>query len=91
MGMGNLSDIYTKEGASVLGVLHEKTGANKKYLYQIAVGLRKPSPALARKLVDADKRLTLEGLLFPKSQARPNAPSQPQRHSHPATNSTPAD
>lgn len=91
MDMRNLSDIYKKEGASVLGVLHKKTGANKKYLYQIAVGLRKPSPALARKLVSADKRLTLEGLLFPDSQARPNATSQHSGHTHPATNSIPAD
>ena len=91
MSMRNLSDIYKKEGASVLGVLHEKTGANKKYLYQIAVGLRKPSPALARKLVSADKRLTLEGLLFPKSQLGANAQSQPQPPTRPESNSTPAD
>lgn len=75
--MKTLFDIYKREGPSVLRVLHEKTGANKKYLYQIAVGIRRPSPALARKLVVADGRLTLEGLLFPDKEDDLNAPSQP--------------
>lgn len=89
--MKTLFDIYKREGPSVLSALHEKTGANKKYLYQIAVGIRRPSPALARKLVVADGRLTLEGLLFPDKEGDLNAPLQLQPRSHPESNSTPAD
>lgn len=66
-GMKTLSDIYKEEGAQFLQALHSKTGANKKYLYQIAVGLRKPSPSLAKKLTSADDRLSLECLLFPST------------------------
>lgn len=89
--MKTLFDIYKREGPSVLSVLHEKTGANKKYLYQIAVGIRRPSPGLARKLVDADRRLTLEGLLFPEKNASVNARSQLQPQPPHATNSIPTD
>lgn len=89
--MKTLFDIYKREGPSVLSVLHEKTGANKKYLYQIAVGIRRPSPGLARKLVNADKRLTLEGLLFPEKNELANESSQPQHQPHHAEHSTPTD
>ena len=89
--MKTLFDIYKREGPSVLSVLHEKTGANKKYLYQIAVGIRRPSPALARKLVVADGRLTLEGLLFPDKEDDLNAKSQHSARSPHESNSTPTD
>lgn len=62
--MSTLADLYEKEGPSVFVRLHEATGANQKYLYQIASGVRRPSPALARRLVQADPSLTLEALLF---------------------------
>lgn len=62
--MSTLSSLYAKEGPSVFARLHAATGANQKYLYQIATGVRKPSPDLARRLVEADSSLTLEGLLF---------------------------
>ena len=67
--MSNLYDLYKKEGASVFRRLNEATGANQKYLYQIAIGVRRPSPDLAKKLVEADSSLTLEGLLFKKHHA----------------------
>lgn len=62
--MSTLSSLYAKEGPSVFARLHNATGANQKYLYQIATGVRKPSADLARRLVEADPSLTLEGLLF---------------------------
>lgn len=62
--MSTLSELYAKEGPALFSRLHEATGANQKYLYQIATGVRKPSPELARRLMTADSSLTLEGLLF---------------------------
>lgn len=41
-------------------------GANPMYLWQCGKGLRTPSLKLAKKLIDADKRLTIESLLNPE-------------------------
>jgi len=43
-------------------VFAEKVGTAYPYLYQIANGIRKPSPEFCQRLVDADPRLTLEEL-----------------------------
>jgi|GEM_PF-2691565 len=63
--MKTISELYQQEGAPFLSRLHEATGANKKYLYHIAVGLRRPSPEMALRLVKADNRLSFERLLLP--------------------------
>ena len=68
--MSTLADLYEKEGPSVFVRLHEATGANQKYLYQIASGLRRPSSSLARRLVEAEPSLTLEELLFVDLRAK---------------------
>jgi hypothetical protein len=65
----DLSDLTPQARAD----LAAKVGCNPKYLYQCASGRRRASPDLARALVAADPRLTLEGVLFP-GQAEP-APS----------------
>ena len=43
-------------------LLSQRVPANLNYLFQISGGHRKPSPAMARRLVAADPRLTLEAL-----------------------------
>lgn len=58
----NLADIYRTDGNSGLRALAEAVGANPKYLYQCAVGLRYPSPAMAWRLVEHDARLSIEDL-----------------------------
>jgi len=63
--MNTISELYRQDGSPFLNMLHQKTGTNRKYLYQIAVGLRRPSPELACKLVLADSRLSFEKLLIP--------------------------
>jgi len=63
--MKTISELYKQEGSPFLNNLHRATGANRAYLYQIAVGLRRPSPELARRLVLADNRLSFERLLLP--------------------------
>lgn len=65
MRMSTLFNLYKKEGPSVFDRLHNATGANPKYLYQIATGKRRPSADLAKILIDAEPYLTLEGLLYP--------------------------
>lgn len=67
--MSTLHSLYLSEGPAVFDRLHEATGANRKYLYQIATGRRRPSAELARELAKADPRLTLESLLFPDAEA----------------------
>jgi len=71
--MSTLADLYSKEGPSVFARLHQATGANQKYLYQIAIGVRRPSPDMARRLIQAEPSLTLDGLLF--AQPTPKEPS----------------
>lgn len=58
----DLSNLTTTERAA----LAERVGCSKKYLYQCATGWKgkRPSPDLAKALVEADPRLTLEELLF---------------------------
>ncbi|HRQ47786.1 MAG TPA: hypothetical protein PK725_12605 [Rhodocyclaceae bacterium] len=62
--MSSLHALYEHEGPDLLARLHERTGINRKYLYQIATRRRRPSPELASKLRAADSRLTLDGLLL---------------------------
>lgn len=59
-----LDDIYKSDGFVALKVLAEKVGADPQYLRQCATGWRgkKPSITLAKKLIAADQRLTLEGI-----------------------------
>lgn len=63
--MSTLKSLYEAEGPDLLDRLHTATQANRKYLYQIATGIRRPSAGLARRLAVADPRLTLTELLFP--------------------------
>lgn len=63
--MSTLKSLYESEGADLLDRLHALTGANRKYLYQIAVGRRTPSAGLAKRLAAADPRMSLHELLFP--------------------------
>lgn len=62
-------DLYQKEGAGLLNRLHIATGISRKYLYQCATGRRRPSPDYAVKLVQADERLTLDGIYSNKVAA----------------------
>lgn len=72
--MSTLKSLYEAEGPDLLDRLHAATQANRKYLYQIAAGIRKPSAGLARRLAAADPRLTLTELLFPDDvQVMPTA------------------
>jgi len=48
-----------------LNRLHQETGASRKYIYHLAVGLRRPSPEMALRLCMADNRLSFERLLLP--------------------------
>ena len=68
--MSTLFNLYKKEGPSIFDRLHEATGANPKYLYQIATGKRRPSADLAKILRDAEPSLTPEGLLYPDQADR---------------------
>lgn len=65
----DLKTIYDQEGAAWLNKLHAATGIHRQYLYQCATGRRSPSPAYAMKLVQADPRLTLEGIYSQKVAA----------------------
>lgn len=78
--MSTLKSLYEAEGPDLLDRLHMATQANRKYLYQIAAGIRKPSAGLARRLTAADPRLTLTELLFPDDAAEPPAvaPAAPE-------------
>ncbi len=60
----NLHDIYKEGGFKALRDLGNKVGADPRYLHQCATGWRgkKPSPALALKLVEADPRLSLDDI-----------------------------
>jgi len=64
--MKTLSELYRIEGSPFLNRLHQLTGVNRAYLYQLSVGLRRPSPEMARRLVLADARLSFERLLLPE-------------------------
>lgn len=50
--------------------LAKKVGADPVYLWQCGAGLRAPSLELAEKLMKADKRLTVKGLLAPKVERK---------------------
>ena len=54
----NLSDLSPPERKA----LAAKVGTNPLYLWQCATGRRSPSPAMARRLVESDARLTLHEL-----------------------------
>jgi hypothetical protein len=53
--------------------LAERARTEYIYLFQMAAGARQPSPKLARRLVDADPRLTLADL-------RPDIWGEPVTH-----------
>lgn len=72
--MTTLSALYQKEGAALFTRLNQATGADPKYLYQIATGRRVPSPKLAKKLAEAEPDLSFEELLLPPKVVRINAP-----------------
>ncbi|WP_417070792.1 hypothetical protein [Niveibacterium terrae] len=50
--------------------LATKAGTNPVYLWQCATGRRTPSPRLAKKLIDADGRLSLESIYDTQKQER---------------------
>lgn len=60
----NLRDVYDEGGFAALRNLAEIVESNPRYLHQCAIGWRnkRPSPALAAKLIRADPRLTWEDL-----------------------------
>ena len=58
----NLQDIYQQEGPEGLDKLAAAAACNPKYLYQCATGRRCPSPAMARKLIAADSRLSFDDM-----------------------------
>lgn len=60
----NLSDIYRNEGFAALKRLAAATGADPQYLRQCATNWRgkRPSPALAQRLIAVDPRITLDAL-----------------------------
>lgn len=66
-------DLYKAEGAALLNKLAAATGANRKYLYQCAVGIKTPSPDLARRLRCADPRLTFDAIYARPSGAASEA------------------
>lgn len=65
--MMNLRDVYKAEGRQGLIRLADKAGTDPKYLYHCATGRREPSPNMARRLVAADSRLTLEAIYSQKA------------------------
>ncbi|MEN4919419.1 hypothetical protein ABE485_12155 [Achromobacter spanius] len=81
--MSTLKSLYEAEGPDLLDRLHTATQANRKYLYQIATGIRKPSAGLARRLTTADPRLTLTELLFPDEAQDLPAATTPASRSGP--------
>lgn len=56
----NLADFYHTEGAAFLNRLHQDTGISRPYLYQLATGVRCPSPRMAWRLIEAEPRLTID-------------------------------
>lgn len=58
----NLHDIHQEGGAKALDAIAERVGCNPRYLWQIATGRRFPSPQFAHRLVEADRRITIESL-----------------------------
>lgn len=60
----NLHDIYQEGGFAALRRLAEAAGTDPQYLRQCATGWRgkQPSPKLARRLIAAEPRLTLDAL-----------------------------
>ena len=71
--MSTLNTLYIQEGNPVLDRIHELTGINRKYLYQIATGRRKPSARIAVRMIEAEPRLSLEGLLLLTAEPRQGA------------------
>jgi len=62
--MSTLNVLYVREGNPILDRIHEMTGINRKYLYQIATGRRRPSARVAARMISVEPRLSLEGLLL---------------------------
>lgn len=62
--MSTLNALYESEGNPVLDRIHQVTGINRKYLYQIATGRRTPSARVAARMISAEPRLSLESLLL---------------------------
>jgi hypothetical protein len=60
----NLLDIHRAEGLNGLRRLAHEAGTDATYLWQLATAWRgkKPSPDLAKRLIAADPRLTLDDL-----------------------------
>ena len=60
----NLKDIYESEGRPGLDRLAKKAGTDTQYLWQLATEWRgkTPSPRLAKRLIEADPRLTYADL-----------------------------
>lgn len=58
----DLNALQKKSGHGFLTELARKVGAHPGYISQCSIGYRKPSVRLAKKLVAADKRLTLKAL-----------------------------
>ncbi len=58
----DLKDIYDKEGIAGLTSIADTVGCSAKYLYQCATERRCPSPAMARKLIAADSRLSFDDM-----------------------------
>lgn len=57
-----LADLYKSDGRLGLRKLAMAVGVSEKYLYQCATGRRVVSPEVAKGLVSADSRLTLDDL-----------------------------
>ena len=57
-----LSDLLPTMTPAERETLAAAAGTAPVYLWQIAKGLRSPSPKLARRLVEVEPRLTLAGL-----------------------------
>lgn len=51
--------------------LAEKVKANPLYLWQCATGRRTPSPKLAKAIVEADARFTLDEIYSPSPTSQP--------------------
>ncbi len=60
----DLQQLYKDEGRKGLKALADKVGCNPSYLYQLATTEKEPSPRLARALVKADPRLSIDDIYW---------------------------